>query len=60
LAKYSDVRASPRRFILATGHERLDGKETATVETHDGFVVVEKMGIAGEIAEAHWEKAHRA
>jgi hypothetical protein len=60
LAKYSDVRASPRRFILATGHERRDGKETTTVETHDGFVVIEKSGIAGEIAEEHEEKAHRA
>jgi hypothetical protein len=60
LAKYSDVRASPRRFILANGHDRRDGKETRTLETHDGFVVVEKTGIAGEIAEEHGEEAHRA
>jgi hypothetical protein len=60
LAEYSDVRASPRRFILATGHDRRDGKETTTVETHDGFVVVEKTGVAGEIAEEHGEKARRA
>jgi hypothetical protein len=51
LDKYRDVRESPRRFILATGHDQRDGKETSTVETHEGFVVVEKTGVAGEIAE---------
>ncbi len=60
LAKYSDVRASPRRFILATGHEQRDGHETTTVETQDGFVVIEKTGIAGEIAEERGQEAHRA
>ena len=51
LDKYSEVRESPRRFILATGHDQRDGKETSTIETHEGFVVVEKSGIAGAIAE---------
>jgi hypothetical protein len=51
LETYRKVRESSRRFILATGHDQRDGKETATVETHEGFVVVEKSGIAGEIAE---------
>ena len=60
LADYSHVRASPRRFILAPGHGQRGGKETMTVETHDGFVVIEELGIAGEIAEDHWEEAHRA
>jgi hypothetical protein len=49
--KYREVRESPRRFILATGHDQRDGKETSTVATYEGFVVVEKAGIAGEIAE---------
>lgn len=60
LEKYRDVRESPRRFLLANGHEQRDGRETTTVETHDGFVVIEKTGIAGEIAEEHGEEAHRA
>ena len=51
LDKYSEVREFPRRFILATGHDQRDGRETSTVETHEGFVVVEKAGVAGEIAE---------
>ena len=51
LDTYSEVRESPRRFILAAGHDQRDGRETSTVEAHDGFVVVEKTGIAGEIAE---------
>ena len=51
LAKYSEVRDSRRRFILARGHDQRDGRETRTVETHEGFIVVEKTGIAGAIAE---------
>jgi hypothetical protein len=51
LDKYNEVRESPRRFILATGHDQRDGRQTSTVETHEGFVVVEKAGVAGEIAE---------
>lgn len=51
LDEYREVRESPRRFILARGHDQRDGKETSTIAIHEGFVVVEKAGIAGEIAE---------
>ena len=46
---YERVRAHPRRFVLARGHE--DVAVESVVETHSGFVVVEKRGEAGRLAE---------
>ena len=46
---YTAVRSSPRRFILASGHE--DPELETVVERHDGFFVVEKFGDAGRVAE---------
>jgi hypothetical protein len=47
---YQHVRASPRRFLVAPGHEV---REIETVvETGDGYVVVEKRDEAGRLAEA--------
>jgi hypothetical protein len=50
VGEYEQVRAHPRRFVLALGHE-LPATETV-VETGDGYVVVEKLDDAGEVAEA--------
>ena len=49
LGIYEAVRANPRRFVVAVGHER-DGIETV-VEHTPGFTIVEKQGVAGEVAE---------
>jgi hypothetical protein len=50
LGAYEQVRADPRRFVLLPGHE------IAAVEVvvggGDGYLVVEKIGVAGEVAEA--------
>jgi len=46
---YRRVREHPRRFIILPGH--LDETLESTVETHPGFLIVEKKGAAGEIAE---------
>jgi hypothetical protein len=46
---YEAVRAHPRRFVLAEGHERTDAE--TVVQRHNGFVVVEKEGEAGAVAE---------
>ena len=45
-AEYEEVRAHPRRFVVARGHE---GGERA-VALNDGYAVVEKDAAAGEIA----------
>jgi len=49
LAAYEAVRAHPDRFLLLPGHQQLDVERL--VEEHDQYLVVEKHGQAGEIAE---------
>jgi hypothetical protein len=49
LDTYERVRADARRFLLSPGHE-LTEIEIVT-ERRAGYVIVEKQGIAGEIAE---------
>jgi hypothetical protein len=48
LATYEDVRAHPRRFIVLPGH---DDDFEHIVEKNVGFLVVEKEGTAGRVAE---------
>jgi hypothetical protein len=49
-AVYESVRANPRRFLVAAGHE-IPGAE-AVVEARGPYLVVEKQGAAGRVAEA--------
>ena len=46
---YERVRADPRRFLVAPGHELAE--EESVVERHDSYLVVEKRAEAGEVAE---------
>ncbi|HEY2354938.1 MAG TPA: hypothetical protein VGH79_08600 [Gaiellaceae bacterium] len=46
---YRRVREHPRRFIILPDH--LEGTVEKVVETHPGYLVVEKTGDAGDIAE---------
>lgn len=48
--EYERVRQHPRRFIVAPGHERLEVE--AVVERQTSYLVVQKLGRAGEVAEA--------
>jgi hypothetical protein len=49
LRDYEAVRAYPDRFVLIAGHQRADAERV--VEDHDVYLVVEKLGEAGEVAE---------
>ena len=49
-AEYERIRARPTWFLNARGHDSAAGPHGAVVEQHDGFVVVEKLGRAGELA----------
>ena len=42
------MRSSGNRFLIATGHYALSA---VTIEEHAGYVIVEKHGVAGRIAE---------
>jgi hypothetical protein len=46
--EYEQARGSGRRFLLAPGHETRGEKP---IETNDRFTIVEKTGVAGDIAE---------
>ena len=49
-AEYEHMRASPRRFAYAVGHE--EGiPESLAIERNDGYVIVEKDGEAGDLVE---------
>jgi len=49
-SEYERARAHPRRFVLVPGHE--DARVEDVVERHTAYVLVEKRGQAGELAEA--------
>jgi hypothetical protein len=48
LGEYAAVRRNGRRFLHAPGH---DDPVSTPVEVHQGYVVVEKTGAAGDLAE---------
>ena len=50
LAEYEAVRADATRFVLADGHD--DGMIEKVIEASPDHVVVEKVGVAAEVAEA--------
>ena len=50
LSEYAEVRADDTHFVLLPGH--LDPEIERVVRRTDQYVVVEKFGLAGEIAEA--------
>jgi hypothetical protein len=47
---YERIRRFGRRFAVASGHELPEGE--TVVDRRDGYVVVEKFGQAGALAEA--------
>ena len=50
LGEYESVRAHPRRFLLAPGHE---SPQDRVVSEGERFTVVEKTGEEGRLVEAH-------
>src|SRR5580765_124708 len=48
LPEYEHVRAEPTWFLVAVGHDPGAG---SIAEEHDGYAIVKKTGVAGELAE---------
>jgi hypothetical protein len=46
---YARVREQPRQFLVLPGHEEPQLEQV--VETHRDYLIVEKIGVAGEVAE---------
>jgi hypothetical protein len=51
MREYERVRANPRLFLNAPGHDAAAHGWATVVERHNGYVVTEKLGRAGEIVE---------
>ena len=53
---YEEVRHDPRLFFTTPGHEQIAVNAAAgvVVGRGDGYVLVEKIGVAGEVAEANY------
>jgi hypothetical protein len=49
LQEYAAVRANPRHFLVAHGH--IDPDLERIVSRTERYMVIEKLGLAGEIAE---------
>lgn len=54
-AQYEGVRADPRRFVVLPGHQQPDIEDV--VEVASGYVVVEKRGESGRVAEATYPRS---
>jgi hypothetical protein len=49
LEEYSHVRADSTHFLNVPGHQVAGQGHVRVVEEHDRYVIVEKLGLAGEI-----------
>jgi hypothetical protein len=49
--EYEEIRANPRRFVVIPGHEFSDVE--TVVESRRGYIIVEKLDQAAEVAERH-------
>jgi hypothetical protein len=52
LDQYEEIRSNTRRFFSVPGHETAAQGVSVVVEERSGYVIVEKLGHAGEVAEA--------
>ena len=52
LEQYEEIRADSRRFLNIPGHEKAAQGAAVVVTERDGYVIVEKVGHAGDVAEA--------
>ena len=51
LAEYRQIRSNPRWFLNLPAHEAAAQGAAEVVERHPGYVIVEKQGHAGDVAE---------
>lgn len=52
LGQYEEIRADPRRFLNVPGHEAAAQGAAVVVDRREGYVIVEKVGHAGDVVEA--------
>ena len=52
LSEYEEIRADPRHFLNVPGHQAAAGEAAVVVKELDTYLIAEKTGHAGDIAEA--------
>lgn len=52
LDEYEQAREHPRRFVCCPGHEIIGSGLGRVVLVTDRYVIMEKLGVAGDVAEA--------
>ena len=50
--QYEEIRANPRHFLNIPGHQAAAQGVAVVVTERDGYVIVEKIGHAGDVVEA--------
>ena len=57
IEQYEEVRSRPRQFLNVPGHQVAAKGAAEVVAEREGYVIVEKVGHAGEVAESLDERA---
>lgn len=57
LEQYEEIRADSRHFLNVPGHQAAAESTSEVVSERDGYVIVEKLGRAGDIVEALDERS---
>lgn len=57
LEQYEEIRADSRHFLNVPGHQAAAENTSEVVSERDGYVIVEKVGRAGDIVEALDERS---
>jgi hypothetical protein len=52
LSQYEEVRADSRHFLYVPGHETAAQGAAVVVANREGYVIVEKVGHAGDVSDA--------
>jgi len=58
LGEYETLRSQPNRFAVLPGH--VYGEVERVIDQHDGYVVVEKLGVAAEFVKQRDPRRSRA
>jgi hypothetical protein len=49
LQEYKEIRAEPTHFLNVPGHQVTAGPHARVVAEREGYVIVQKVGVAGDI-----------
>lgn len=52
LLQYEEIRADSRHFLNVPGHEAAAQGAAVVIDKREGYVIVEKVGHAGDVVEA--------